>query len=127
MSLCNFGAEYENLGRTLQSTSEFLQNMVLSSLLQTEEGACSAVGNKVALQQRQILDQDAAAKLLNEMENALYTTLTRSYEVNRMGPVFDNSDCQYGSSMVRVDFEDLSTYSSVERADENATVYSDCR
>lgn len=29
--------------------------------------------------------------------------------------------------MVRVDFEDLGQYGSVERADENSTVYSDCR
>ena len=47
--MSNFGAEYENLGRTLQQTSEFLQNMVLSSLLQTEQGANSEDGHKVAL------------------------------------------------------------------------------
>jgi len=117
--------EEMNLGRLLQQTVEYLQNQVLSSILETdvEAQAIESKQSQAKMVKRQAsLDENATLELFNQMITAAWATLDRSLKINRMSAAFD-----YRGS---VEFERIRHSDNInsvnDKFDHDTTVYFDC-
>ena len=84
-----------NLGRSLQLTCEYIQNQVLTGILETDDEVAqieSKQSQARMVQAQSTIDEAASTNVFYQLSELIFGNIDRSLKINRLAPTTHRTD-----------------------------------